>query len=135
MPRISRTFILTGLLYLVAAMAAGVVMAFRRASGPVPAVPYPVFVHLLGVGWLTQLIFGVAYWMFPGRVREPSRSERAGLWGVYGTLNAGVILRAIAEPMAGHAGPWPALLAVSAAAQFLAVLLFVVHVWPRVAAR
>jgi len=26
---------------------------------------FPVYIHLLVFGWLTQLIFGVIYWMFP----------------------------------------------------------------------
>lgn len=135
MPRVSRTFILTGLLYLVAAMAVGVVRTLGPAAAPLTAFPYPVYVHLLAVGWLTQLIFGVAYWMFPGRVREPSVAERATLWSVYAALNTGVLLRVIAEPMLGRPGPWSALLAVSAVAQLLAVLLFTAHLWPRVAAR
>jgi len=93
------------------------------------------YVHLLAVGWLTQLIFGVAYWMFPGRARTPSAGERLTLWSVYLALNAGMILRAIAESMLGRTGPWPVLLAISAIAQLIAVLLFVAHLWPRVTAR
>jgi hypothetical protein len=26
---------------------------------------FPVYLHLLNFGWLTQLLFGVALWMFP----------------------------------------------------------------------
>lgn len=129
MPRISRTFILTGLLYLMAAMVVGV------ATVTTPSLPYPVYVHLLGVGWLTQLIFGVAYWMFPGRSKTPALGERLMLWGVYLALNAGVVLRALAEPLLGRPGPWPTLLAVSATAQLVAVLAFATHVWRRVTAR
>jgi hypothetical protein len=29
------------------------------------ALLWPTYLHLLVLGWLTQLIFGVAFWMFP----------------------------------------------------------------------
>ncbi|MEZ4585398.1 MAG: hypothetical protein R2909_03235 [Gemmatimonadales bacterium] len=135
MPLVSRAFVLTGLLYLVAAMALGVSLGSGGLGVAQVSIPYPVYVHLLAVGWLTQLIFGVAYWMFPGRPRKPSAVERVTVWSVYLSLNAGLLLRSVAEPMLGRAGPWPVLLAIAALAQLLAVLLFVAHLWPRVAAR
>lgn len=135
MPLVSRAFVLTGLLHLMLAMVIGIALVLAAVGAPVPPLPYPVYVHLLGVGWLTQLIFGVAYWMFPGRTRQPSWAELSVLWSVYGLLNAGLVLRAVAESMLGRPGQWPELLVFSAVAQLLAILGFVWHLWPRVARR
>src|SRR5690606_37993876 len=72
MPTLARLFIKTALVYLGAALLVGVVMAggsfvgFGGAYGML----WPVYLHLFVVGWLTELIFGVAYWLFPRHSRE-----------------------------------------------------------------
>jgi hypothetical protein len=95
---------------------------------------FPVYIHLLVIGWLSQLIFGVAFWMFPIFSREKPRvSENLG-WAIYILLNASLILRAIAEPwQSQHPNmgfAW--LLILSAILQWLAGLLFVFNTWGRV---
>lgn len=94
--------------------------------------------HALTVGWLTQLIFGVATWLFPrgssDRGRETPRLPATGLV----LLNVGLLLRAASEPVLalGAAGTAAAVgLAVSAVAQALGVLAFAGHLWRRVGAR
>src|SRR6476660_2692413 len=53
------------------------------ASHPVIAVLFPTLLHLLVVGWITQVIFGVAYWMFPRySAEQPRGSERVG-WSTF----------------------------------------------------
>ena len=97
----------------------------------------PVYFHLLMVGWVTQLIFGVAYWMFPKFSREqPRGNERLG-WEIYILLNVGLILRVIGEPLTAlqpdtHAG-W--ILALSATLQLLAGWGFIANTWRRVKER
>lgn len=135
MPTVSRAFILTGLLYLAAAMVVAVALALGAAGLGVSPALYPVYIHLLTVGWITQLIFGVAYWMFPGRVRDPGATERAALWSTYALLNAGLLLRAVAEPLLSRGGAWPAVLTASAVFQLVGVVLFAGHLWPRLRAR
>jgi hypothetical protein len=135
MPPVSRAFILTGLLYLLAAMIVGLGLMLGPVGFRLPAALGPMYVHLLAVGWITQLIFGVAHWMFPARARDPSLRSRAVTWACYALLNAGLLARAVAEPLVARAGPWPAIVAASAAAQLTAVLLFVFQTWPRVRAR
>ncbi|MCZ7546968.1 MAG: cbb3-type cytochrome c oxidase subunit I [Anaerolineae bacterium] len=93
--------------------------------------------HLLTVGWLTQLIIGVAYWMFPKYSKaRPRGSERLG-WATYALLNLGLALRAAGEPlMAAQPGAnagW--LLAASAVLQMLAAWAFVANTWARVKSR
>ncbi|MBP7962210.1 MAG: hypothetical protein KBG20_12605 [Caldilineaceae bacterium] len=136
MPILTRTFIKTALTYFVLALAVGLLLALRPlVSLPVWAAGLtPVYFHLFMVGWVTELIIGVAYWMFPKFSRESPRGWEGLAWAVYGLLNFGLLARIIAEPaQAAGGGAWTGgLLAASALAQWLAGLLFVANTWPRV---
>ena len=100
----------------------------------------PVYFHLILVGWATQMIFGVIYWMFPIITRaNPRGDERLG-WATFGLLNGGLLLRVVGEPWLGvvasseNAGMgW--LLVLSALLQWLAAMLFVYLSWSRVKER
>jgi len=97
----------------------------------------PVYYHLLMVGWATQLIGGVALWMFPVHSRErPRGDERLG-WIAYGALNGGLLIRAIAEPIHTlEPRDWSAWgLAGAALLQVCAVWILVVTLWSRVKGR
>jgi hypothetical protein len=135
----ARFFIRTALAYLLAAfVVGGLVLANQGlALDSRIAALLPVFYHLLMVGWVTQLICGVALWMFPPLSRErPRGDERLG-WFTYGALNTGLLLRAIFEPL--HAwlpAPWLGWpLALSALLQVMAIWAFVAAIWPRVKTR
>jgi hypothetical protein len=96
-----------------------------------------VYYHLLMVGWATQLIGGVALWMFPVHSRErPRGDERLG-WIAYGALNGGLLIRAIAEPIHTlEPRDWSAWGLVGAALlQVCAVWILVVTLWSRVKGR
>ncbi len=100
MPRLSRWFIKIGMLYLVAGLAMGSALAMQPVMGWSTSLHLlrPVYLHFLFIGWVTQLIMGVGYWMFPKRSKEnPRGSERIG-WAVLILLNAGLVLRAVGEP-------------------------------------
>ncbi|MGH7499440.1 MAG: hypothetical protein ACREL3_11400, partial [Gemmatimonadales bacterium] len=99
MPRLTRWLIRAAMLYLVAALALGIIMQSPfAAQSPLTRAIWPAYLHLLVVGWLTQLIFGVAYWMFPRySAEQPRGSERLG-WAALVLLNVGLVLRAVAEP-------------------------------------
>ena len=99
MPRLTRYFIKAAMLYLIAALLSGVAMQEPLAARmPLLRAFWPTYVHLLVVGWLTQLIFGVAYWMFPRYSAERTRaSERLG-WAAFALLNIGLVLRVVGEP-------------------------------------
>lgn len=139
MPLLARLYIKTALGYLGLALLVGVGLAAGPA-GPGGGLPGwaaafgPAWVHLLVVGWLTQLIFGVAYWLFPRHSRERPYGQPALAWAAFALLNAGLALRAVAEPaIVWSDGPgWRAALVASAAAQGLGALAFIVYVWPRV---
>lgn len=139
MPTLTRLFLKTALLYLVAALALGVVQALSGATWMPPFLAYlrPVYFHLFMVGWVAQLIFGVGYWMFPKYSRERPRGNEAVAWSVYWLLNAGLLLRVLAEPLYGLRGDalWGWALALSAVLQWLAGLAFAANTWPRLRER
>jgi hypothetical protein len=132
MHRQARYFIRTALVCLLAASSVGALVLLDQGlsiDSRIAAL-LPVFYHLLMVGWVTQLICGVALWMFPPLSREQPRGDTRLGWFAYAALNGGLLLRAIFEPL--HAWMplpwlgWP--LAASAFLQMLAI-------WPRVKAR
>jgi len=147
MPLLTRWFIKLALIYLVVALWLGAAL-LTQALRPLPpfiAALGPVYFHLFMVGWVTQLIFGVVYWMFPKYSQEKPRG-REGLWqATFWLLNLGLLLRMISEPMQAltpaplpprpPAAFWGWSLALSAILQWLAGLLFVVNTWGRVKER
>lgn len=139
MPTLTRWFVKSALLYFVAALVVGGLLAAPGAVSRWPALGTmtPVYFHLFMVGWVTQLIIGVSLWMFPRYSKEKPRGSEVLALGTYVALNAGMLLRAVAEPM--HAlrpdGAWAWLLALSAGLQWLAGVLYAVNIWPRVKER
>lgn len=131
MPRIARTFIKTGLICFLAALLIGVAMEIESLSLPVLL---PLFWHLLMVGWITQIIFGVSMWMFPGRTKEEGFVAQKWGWLTYLFLNAGLLLRVIAEPQLSYSSfpLWPALVFLSALLQLGAAVTYAIEMWPRV---
>ena len=136
MPALTRWYIKSAMLYLVAALLLGVLLALNslmRLPGFISFMG-PGYFHLFMVGWVTQMIFGVIYWMFPIITRDrPRGSERLG-WATFGLLNAGLLLRVAAEPLVAlrPSTAWGWLLVLSALLQWLASLFFVFNSWGRV---
>ena len=135
MPRLIRWYVKAAFLWLVLAL-------LLKAAAMIPATSSwpaltPVSWHLLFVGWLTQLIFGIAHWMLPtkpgAKRKEGLRGSESLMWGVFITLNIGLALRLVAEPMqVAHPGPlWAGLLITSAWLQWLAGMGFVLNSWQR----
>ncbi len=136
MPALTRWYLRTALVWFVAGLAAGVLLALRGwvALPPALAALTPVYFHLLMVGWVTQLIFGVGFWMFPKESSaRPRGSERLG-WAAYGLLNAGLLLRVAGEPwLSVSASALPRwLVAASAILQLAAGWAFAANTWRRV---
>ncbi|MEZ4668475.1 MAG: hypothetical protein R3E39_11210 [Anaerolineae bacterium] len=139
MPRLTRYFIKTGMLYLLLALlVAGVMAAVPVLQlSPKLGVLRPVFYHLLMVGWVTQLIFGVGHWMFPKFSKDQPRGREQLAWATFILLNAGLLLRLVGEPLVAlspeaNAG-W--VLFLSALLQLIAGWLFILNVWPRIKER
>jgi hypothetical protein len=129
MPLLTRLFVKTAMICLALALILGIALALGATNGL-----FPIYIHLLVFGWLTQLVFGVVFWMFPKySADKPRGSEMLGWW-TYALLNLGLLLRAIAEPInSNQPNPFSGwMLILSAVLQFLAGLLFVVNSWGRV---
>ncbi|MGA9531651.1 MAG: hypothetical protein WBR18_02945 [Anaerolineales bacterium] len=139
MPRLTRWYAKASLIYFLLALVIALALALPSSfnlPGWIGALS-PVYFHLFMVGWISQLIFGVMVWMFPKYSQEQPRGRQGLLWAVFGSLNVGLILRSVAEPMmaVSPAALWGWLLATSAALQVLAGIGLVVSVWPRVKER
>ena len=134
MPPLTRWFIKAGFLYLLAALLLGIATQLPATLTPALGAIWPVYLHLLVVGWLTQFIFGVAWWLFPRATASPPRGSDGIGWAAFGLLNLGLLVRVVTEPAAtlNPTTPLRPLLVVSAALQFAAGVLFVVNTWPRV---
>lgn len=135
MPPLTRLFIRSGLLYLVLTFLTGILVA----AGSTFSMPYPfaslntLYFQVLMIGWVTQLIFGVANWMFPIYSREQPRGNEPLGWASYGLLNAGLLLTILYELAAvmgfDLSGWWAG---IAAASMFIAGLFFVLNTWRRV---
>lgn len=136
MPPLTRWFVKAALVYLVAALILGILLQAEPVRTiPALAVAWPTYLHLLVVGWLTQLIFGVAFWLFPRYSADlPRGSDRLG-WASFVLLNVGLLLRIVGEPWAALGGDAGLLLVSSAVAQLLAGWAFVGNTWPRIKER
>ena len=136
MPTLTRWFIKSSLVYFVAALVIAVLLALQAPLNLPSAMGslMPVYFHLFMVGWITQFIFGVIYWMFPRLSKEKPRGSEGLAWATYGLINVGLILRVIGEPVSAlqpQAGfGW--LLALSAILQWLGGMVFVFNTWGRV---
>jgi hypothetical protein len=132
----ARVFIKTALVYLAISFGVGALMLANQSLALDARLGglTPVFYHLLMVGWTTQLICGVALWLFPPLSREQPRGDQRLGWATYALLNAGLLLRAVAEPL--HAirasAPTGWALVISGVLQAAGVWVFVFAIWPRV---
>lgn len=139
MPAVTRWYVKTSFVYLVAGLLLGALLVAVPALGLPTEITAlsPLFFHFLMVGWVTQLIFGVVYWMFPKVSRENPRGNPRLAWGTYLSLNAGLVLRAVGEPFATLTGSdgWALILVVSATLQWVAGMAFVASAWARVKER
>lgn len=139
MPAVTRWFIKAGLVYLVAALLLGVALTAPSVLSVPPSIAVwaPLYFHFFMVGWVAQLIFGVVYWMFPRYTRDQPRGSETLALATFILLNAGLILRAVGEPVNSlRPGTiWGWIVALSAVLQWLAGTAFVCNTWARVKER
>lgn len=139
MPGVTRIFIKTALVYGCIGLLLNTLSVINSVwwRQPLLGAIQPTAIHLIVVGWLTQLIVGVALWMFPVWSKAQPRGPEWLGWTCYGLLNAGLLLRIIAEPLnAQRATPAVTVLLLSSAAlQVAALWLFAALIWRRVRAK
>jgi hypothetical protein len=139
MPPLARVFVKAAFLYFLAAFLLGALMMLDPwlGLGRWLRAVYLSQLHLLVVGWITQLAIGVAYWIFPRFRREESADPRGSDaigWAVFLSLNAGLLLRFLFEPFSlMHPAPWlAATVGLSGVLQAFAALAFGWLIWGRV---
>jgi hypothetical protein len=141
MPAIARNFVKASFVYFIAAFLLGALMMLDRwlSFSRWLKVVYLSQLHLLVVGWITQLALGVAYWIFPRFLKtqdpQPRGSDRLA-WTAIACLNIGLLLRFFLEPFY-FMGPRPwlaALLALSGILQATAAIAFAWLIWGRIRA-
>lgn len=141
MPPLARAFVKAAFLHFLAAFLLGALMMLDPwlGLGRWLRAVYLSQLHLLVVGWITQLAIGVAYWIFPRLRREeasqPRGSDALG-WAVLLCLNAGLLLRFLFEPFSlMRPLPWlAAIVGLSGVLQALAAMGFGWLIWGRVRA-
>lgn len=139
MPMLSRWFIKTGMIYFVIGLLMGAILLAQPVMGWSSNVQVlrPVYLHFLFIGWVTQIIMGVGYWMFPKYSKEKPRGNEKLGWVVFVLLNLGLILRAISEPamvLAPQLGfGW--VLALASMCLLLAGWGFIANTWGRIKER
>lgn len=141
MPLLARIYIRTAFVYFVSAFVLDTVTILDRwlsFSRWLKAV-YLSQVHLLTVGWITQLAIGVAYWIFPRFLKEQNprpRGSDALTWAVFVCLNGGLLLRFLLEPFyLMKPQPWlAAVITLSGVLQAVAALGFGWLIWGRIRA-
>ena len=139
MPTLSRWFIKIGMLYFVVGLMMGAVLLAQPVMGWSSSlhVLRPVYLHFLFIGWVTQIIMGVGYWMLPKFSKDNPRGREWLGWAVLILLNIGLILRSIGEPamvLAPQASfGW--MLAIASLCLLLAGWGFILNTWGRIKER
>lgn len=133
MPRITRWFIKSGIIYLFL----GIVLAFLSDLPFFQSSPLllPVYWHMIVIGWVTQIILGVSIWMFPRKRRDRKKTETFAAAASFWSLNAGLIIRFLSEPFLPFFTENPLMIitiSVSILLQIGGILFYIAEIWPRV---
>ncbi len=134
MPTVTRWFVKTSFIHLAFALFVGVLQTLPQWR---VGTLYPSYLHLLVFGWLTQLIFGIAIWMLPKFSSEKPRGHDWINWLTYASINLGLVLRFLVEPLQMTNGlNWRGwILIISAFLHWIGCLAFVGQAWVRVKGR
>jgi hypothetical protein len=125
MPRVAAWFIRASLCHLVGGfILGGLLLASKGVSLP-PGLwaLRGVHIEMLLVGWMIQLVLGVAIWIFPRFVihQRPRRSAVTA-WLAFVLLNVGVVLVSLGGAAA----------AAGRVSELAAAANFAIHLWGRV---
>lgn len=130
MPALSVWMVRAALLHLGAGFTLGALMLWQKGLPFDPQVWRwrEAHIDMLLLGWTLQLAMGVAFWIMPRFSTPPRHGDVRPAVAAALLLNVGVLLSAAG----GWAGDQPWLVLSGRALVLLAVLLFVLHIWPRV---
>lgn len=133
MPRLSQYIIRVALIYLLLGFTVGGLLLFHKG---LPFEPLlwswlPAHMEFLLVGWVLQLVMGVAFWTLPRFWVSPRRPNESYVWVAFILLNVGIWLVVIGTTF--HAGNW--FILAGRIAELVAVVFFAAHSWRRVVSR
>ena len=128
MPRLSRWFIRSSLIYLLLGFTLGGILLAHKGLALHPALwrVLPAHIELALFGWIVQLAMGVAFWILPRF--GASRGNEWAAWLAFGLLNGGIWLVIGGAVLGGGA----TLVLLGRLAEASAVLAFARHAWPRI---
>jgi hypothetical protein len=149
MPLTSRVSVKASVVYLALGALLGAILLINRwlPLGTGVSALLPSHVQFLVVGWLTQLIIGVAWWLFPPlaiglredaslplRRGQAQRGSESLFWAALACLNIGILLRALFAPLHTwtQIGLFNTLAGLSGLFLLVAAVLFVINLWGRV---
>ena len=125
MPRVSAWLVRISLCHLVTGFGIGAVLLTSKGVqlSIDPWALRPLHMEMLLVGWMIQLVMGVAIWVFPrSLLRRAPRRSTITAWAALALINVGVLL----------AGCGGSLLAAGRVAEIGAAASFAIHLWGRV---
>jgi hypothetical protein len=126
MPGISRFFIKAGFIWLLISMG---FYGFQQMN-PFFRIAYH---HTLGIGWVTQMIIGVAIWMFPRWSNELPKGPMWAWWTVLICLNSGLAMRLLSENyLIQFPAFMPMIYIFSGVLLWVSILFFIIIMWIRV---
>jgi len=125
MSRYSKLFAVSSLFYLLLAGVLGIVMAFSPAVRGMIRFPH---VHTMLIGWISMMIFGLAYHVLPRFAGSPLIADfwQKWHWWLANIALIGMIVTPILQNMSeAHATLWYILFFVFGCLQFAGILIFV----------
>lgn len=133
MPPLSRLFVRTALVYLLLGFTVGALLLAHKGVPFYPALWRwrPAHVDFLLIGWIVQMVMGVAFWIAPRFWRPPSRGNEMGARLAYVFLNLGVWLVVLGTAVTAQ----PVLVLAGRLGEVGAAVAFALHLWPRIVPR
>jgi hypothetical protein len=135
MPRAARWLVRTSLVYLALGFTLGAVLLFNKGVPLLPGIHrlLPAHIEFLLVGWVIQLVMGVATWIFPRfGVPHSAHGSEVASWLAFALLNGGVWLVGAGALLPGGGGEVLPLLA--RVGEATGAIVFALNIWPRVRA-
>lgn len=129
MPLASVWLIRASFAHLVSGAILGALYLAWKAEGWMPWVVSHRQIHVeqMLVGWMVQLVIGVAFYILPRTDNTAAYRSGPLIWVVFALLNAGVVMAAL-----GSAPDYPpALLLTGRVLEVAAAGLFALHAWHR----
>ncbi|MCP4361338.1 MAG: hypothetical protein GY796_25290 [Chloroflexi bacterium] len=133
MPYLSRWMIRAAFIYLLLGFTIGGLMLANKGLSLLPAVWgwLPVHIEFLLMGWIVQLVMGVAFWILPRYWTKPRRPHENYVWIAFALLNLGIWLVTAATLL--HTGR--EILLLGRVVEVGGALFFARHAWGRIVSR